>query len=129
MEKFFKLKEHGTSVKTEVIAGVTTFFAMAYIIFVNPNYLSATGMDPTAVMVATCLSAAIGTLLTAFIANVPFAQAPGMGLNAFFAFTLCGSMGYTWEQALTVVLISGILFLAITVSPLRSKIIAAIPAC
>lgn len=129
MEKFFKLKEHGTSVRTEVIAGVTTFFAMAYIIFVNPNYLSATGMDPTAVMVATCLSAAIGTLLTAFIANVPFAQAPGMGLNAFFAFTLCGSMGYTWEQALTVVLISGILFLVITVSPLRSKIIAAIPAC
>ncbi|MCI9488040.1 MAG: NCS2 family permease [Lachnospiraceae bacterium] len=131
MEKFFKLKEHGTNVKTEVIAGVTTFFAMAYIIFVNPTYLAAegTGMDFTAVMVATCLSAAIGTLLTAFIANVPFAQAPGMGLNAFFTYTLCFKMGYTWQQGLTIVLISGILFLVVTVSPLRSKIIAAIPTC
>ncbi len=129
MEKFFKLKEHGTNVKTEVLAGVTTFFAMAYIIFVNPVYLSQAGMDFTAVMVATCVSAAIGTLLTAFIANVPFAQAPGMGLNAFFTYTVCFGMGYTWQQGLTIVLISGILFLVITVSPLRSKIIAAIPAC
>ncbi|MCI8550715.1 MAG: NCS2 family permease [Lachnospiraceae bacterium] len=129
MEKFFKLKEHGTNVRTEVIAGVTTFFAMAYIIFVNPTYLSEAGMDFTAVMVATCLSAAIGTLLTAFIANVPFAQAPGMGLNAFFTYTLCFSMGYTWQQGLTIVLISGILFLVVTVSPLRSKIIASIPVC
>ncbi|MCI8275751.1 MAG: NCS2 family permease [Lachnospiraceae bacterium] len=129
MEKLFKLREHGTNVKTEVIAGVTTFFAMAYIIFVNPTYLSQAGMDFTAVMVATCLSAAVGTLLTAFIANVPFAQAPGMGLNAFFTYTVCFGMGYTWQQGLTIVLISGILFLVITVSPLRSKIIAAIPAC
>lgn len=129
MEKFFKLKEHGTDVRTEVIAGVTTFFAMAYIIFVNPNYLSQAGMDFTAVMVATCLSAGIGTLLTALIANVPFAQAPGMGLNAFFTYTLCFGMGYTWQQGLTIVLISGILFLIITVSPLRSKIIESIPAC
>ena len=88
METFFKLKEHNTSVKTEVIAGVTTFFAMAYIIFVNPSYLSLAGMDYTAVLVATCLSAAVGSLLTAFIANVPFAQAPGMGLNAFFTYTI-----------------------------------------
>ena len=129
MDKLFKLNEHKTNVRTEVIAGVTTFFAMAYIIFVNPNYLSLAGMDPTAVMVATCLSSAIGCFLTAFIANVPFAQAPGMGLNTFFAFTLCGAMGYTWQQALAVVLISGLLFLVITISPLRSKIIASIPNC
>lgn len=128
MEKFFKLKEHNTNVKTEVIAGVTTFFAMAYIIFVNPNYLSQTGMDFTAVMVATCLSAAIGTFLTAFLANVPFAQAPGMGLNAFFTYTLCFSMGYTWQQGLAIVLISGVLFLVVTVTPLRGMIIASIPA-
>jgi AGZA family xanthine/uracil permease-like MFS transporter len=127
MEKFFKFSEHNTNARTEIIAGITTFFAMAYIIFVNPNYLSATGMDATAVMVATCLSSAIGCFLTAFIANVPFAQAPGMGLNTFFAFTICGAMGYTWQQALTIVLISGILFLVITISPLRSKIIASIP--
>ncbi len=128
MEKFFKLKEHNTNVKTEVIAGVTTFFAMAYIIFVNPSYLSQAGMDFTAVMVATCLSAAIGTFLTAFLANVPFAQAPGMGLNAFFTYTLCFSMGYTWQQGLAIVLISGILFLIVTVTPLRGLIIASIPA-
>ncbi|MCI8402616.1 MAG: NCS2 family permease [Lachnospiraceae bacterium] len=129
MEKLFKLKERNTNVKTEVIAGVTTFFAMAYIIFVNPIYLSEAGMDYTAVMVATCLSAAVGTLLTAFIANVPFAQAPGMGLNAFFTYTICMAYHYTWQQALGIVLISGILFLAITVSPLRSKIISSIPVC
>ncbi len=129
MEKLFKLKKHNTNVRTEVIAGITTFFAMAYIIFVNPNYLSATGMDFTAVMVATCLSAAVGTLLTAFVANVPFAQAPGMGLNAFFTYTICMGMGYTWQQGLTIVLISGILFLIIAISPLRGKIIASIPPC
>lgn len=128
MERFFKLKEHGTDVRTEVVGGVTTFFAMAYIIFVNPNYLSATGMDFTAVMVATCVSAAIGTLLTALLANVPFAQAPGMGLNAFFTYSVCLGMGYTWQQGLTIVLISGLLFLAVAVSPLRSKVIASIPA-
>ena len=128
MERFFKLKEHGTDVRTEVVGGVTTFFAMAYIIFVNPNYLSATGMDFTAVMVATCVSAAIGTLLTALLANVPFAQAPGMGLNAFFTYSVCLGMGYTWQQGLTIVLISGLLFLAVAISPLRSKVIASIPA-
>ncbi len=129
METFFKLKEHNTSVKTEVIAGVTTFFAMAYIIFVNPSYLSLAGMDYTAVLVATCLSAAVGSLLTAFIANVPFAQAPGMGLNAFFTYTIVLANGYTWEQGLGIVFISGILFLVIMVSPLRSMIINSIPAC
>lgn len=128
MERFFKLKEHGTTFKTEIIAGLTTFFAMAYIIFVNPSYLSQAGMDYTSVLVATCVSAAIGCFLTAFLANVPFAQAPGMGLNAFFTFSVCASMHYTWQQALTIVFISGILFLIIAVSPVRSKIIASIPA-
>ena len=128
MEKLFKLKAHGTDVKTEIRAGITTFFAMAYIIFVNSNYLSMTGMNKTGVMVATCISAAIGCLLTAFLANVPFCQAPGMGLNTFFTFTVCFGMGYTWEQALAIVFISGVLFLVVTVSPLRKKIIEAIPA-
>ena len=99
MEKLFQLKKHNTNVRTEVIGGLTTFFAMAYIIFVNPNFLSQTGMDHTAVMLATCVSAAIGCFLTAFMANVPFAQAPGMGLNAFFTYTICFGMGYTWQQA------------------------------
>ena len=128
LEKTFKLKEHKTTVLTEVVGGITTFFAMAYIIFVNPNFLSQTGMDHTAVMLATCISAAIGSLLTAFLANVPFAQAPGMGLNAFFTYTICFGMGYTWQQGLAIVFISGLIFLAVTVSPLRSKIIASIPA-
>lgn len=127
MERFFKLKEHKTTVKTEIVAGLTTFFAMAYIIFVNPSYLSATGMDYVAVLVATCVSAAIGSFLTAFMANVPFAQAPGMGLNAFFTYTVCLGMGYTWQQGLTIVLLSGILFLIIAVSPVRGKIISSIP--
>lgn len=128
MEKLFKLKQNNTTVRTELIAGLTTFFAMAYIIFVNPGMLSMTGMDFNAVMIATCLSAAIGTFLTAFMANVPFAQAPGMGLNAFFTFSLCMGMGIPWETALTLVLISGVIFLAISISPLRTMIIASIPA-
>lgn len=128
LERFFKLKEHGTTVKTEIIAGLTTFFAMAYIIFVNPSYLSQAGMDYTSVLVATCVSAALGCFLTAFLSNTPFAQAPGMGLNAFFTFSVCFGMGYTWQQALTIVLLSGILFLIVAVSPIRSQIIASIPA-
>lgn len=129
-EKVFKLKQHNTNVRTEIIAGITTFFAMAYIIFVNPSILGdAFGEGyTTALMVATCIAAALGTLLTAFIANVPFAQAPGMGLNAFFTYTVVFGMGYSPQQALAIVLISGILFLIIAVSPLRSKIIASIPA-
>ena len=128
MEKIFKIKEKGSTVRKEVIGGVTTFFAMAYIIFVNPSYLSQTGMDFTAVMLATCIAAAIGTLLTAFIANVPFAQAPGMGLNAFFTFSVCFGMGYTWQQGLAIVFISGVIFLILTLSPIRRKLIGAIPA-
>ncbi len=129
MEKLFHLKEHGTTVRTEIVGGLTTFFAMAYIIFVNPNILQNTGMPFGGVFFATCIAAAIGCLLTAFLANVPFAQAPGMGLNAFFAFTVCASwgMGYTWQEGLAIVLISGILFLIVAISPLRGKIISAIP--
>ena len=127
MDKFFKISERGSSVRAEIVGGVTTFFAMAYIIFVNPGLLSQTGMNPNGVMLATCISAAIGCLLTALLANAPFAQAPGMGLNAFFTFTVCFNMGYTWQEALAIVLLSGILFLVISVSPLRSKIISSIP--
>ena len=128
MDKFFKITERGSSVRTEIVGGVTTFFAMAYIIFVNPEMLSATGMDFKGVLLATCISAAVGCLLTALLANAPFAQAPGMGLNAFFTYTVCFGMGYTWEEALAIVLLSGALFLVIAVSPLRGKIIASIPA-
>lgn len=127
MEKFFKLKQNGTNVRTEIIAGATTFFTMAYIIFVNPQILSATGMDASAVMVATCISAAIGTLLIGLLSNYPFAQAPGMGLNAFFAFTLCGAMGYSWQAGLAAVFISGLIFILITVTGLRRTIVNAIP--
>lgn len=127
MEKYFKLKENKTNVKTEVLAGVTTFFTMAYIIFVNPSILSAAGMDSVSVMVATCISAAIGTFLIGWLSNYPFAQAPGMGLNAFFAFTICGAMGYTWQAALAAVFISGCLFILITVTNLRTAIVNAIP--
>lgn len=128
MDKFFKVSERGSSIRTEIVGGVTTFFAMAYIIFVNPNMLSDTGMDWSGVMLATCISAALGCILTALLANAPFAQAPGMGLNAFFTYTLCFGMGYTWQEGLAIVLLSGILFLVIAVSPLRSQIISSIPA-
>ena len=127
MDKFFKISERGSSVRTEIVGGVTTFFAMAYIIFVNPGLLSATGMNFNGVMLATCISAAVGCFLTALLANAPFAQAPGMGLNAFFTYTVCFAMGYTWQEGLAIVLISGVLFLIIAVSPLRSKIISSIP--
>ena len=128
MDKFFKISERGSDLRTEIVGGVTTFFAMAYIIFVNPDLLSQTGMNFNGVMLATCISAAIGCLLTAFLANAPFAQAPGMGLNAFFTYTVCFAMGYTWQEGLAIVLISGILFLIIAVSPLRARIISSIPA-
>ena len=128
MDKFFKISERGSTLRAEVVGGITTFFAMAYIIFVNSGMLSATGMDQNGVLLATCISAAIGCFLTAMLANIPFAQAPGMGLNAFFTYTVCFSMEYTWQEALAIVLLSGILFLVIAVSPLRSRIISAIPA-
>ncbi len=127
LDKIFKLSEHGTTVRTELIAGLTSFVAMAYIIVVNPTILSTTGMDFRAVMIVTCIGAALGCFLTAGLANVPFCQAPGMGVLAFFAYTLCGSMGYTWQQALAVVFLSGVIFFIITITPVRSKIIEAIP--
>lgn len=127
MEKFFKLKENNTSVKTEMLAGLTTFLTMAYIIFVNPAILSQTGMDKGAVFVATILAAAIGTFIMGFVANVPFAQAPGMGLNAFFTFTVVFGLGFSWQQALAMVFICGLINILITVTNIRKMIIKAIP--
>lgn len=128
LERRFHITERGSTIGREIMGGLVTFMAMAYIIFVNPSILGATGMDYTALTLATCISAAIGTLLTAFMANVPFAQAPGLGINALFTYTLCLKLGYTWQQCLGMTFISGIIFLIITLSPLRNKIIEAIPA-
>ncbi len=127
LEKLFKLQEHNTSVRTEVVAGITTFLTMAYIIFVNPEMLSTTGMDRNAVFVATCLAAALGSLVMALLANWPVAMAPGMGLNAFFAFTIVGAMGYTWQQALGAVFISGVIFVILTATGIRRWLIDGIP--
>ena len=128
MEKYFKLKQHGTTVSTEVIAGATTFFAMAYIIFVNPQMLSMTGMPSGAVFLATIISAVVGTLVMGLFANVPYAQAPGMGLNAFFVFTVCFALKFSWQQALAMVFLCGLINITITVTKLRKLIIKAIPA-
>ena len=127
MEKLFQLKAHGTNVRTEILAGITTFMTMAYIMFVNPGILSATGMDKEAVFVATILATAIATFIMAFVANVPFAVAPGMGLNALFTYTVCLGMGIPWQQALGIVFICGILNLLITATKIRKMIITAIP--
>lgn len=128
LEKVFHLKENNTNVRTEVIGGITTFMTMAYILAVNPNLLSAAGMDPTAVLIATCLASFIGTLCMAFLANYPFALAPGMGLNAYFAFTVCGAMGYSWQVALMAVFIEGIIFIILSLTNVREAIFNAIPA-
>ncbi|MBP9610260.1 MAG: NCS2 family permease [Laribacter sp.] len=127
LESFFKLKEHGTSVKTEVLAGFTTFLTMAYIIFVNPAILSQTGMDFNAVFVATCVAAAIGTMVMGLVANYPIALAPGMGLNAYFTFAVVKGMGVPWETALGAVFISGVIFVIITSLKIREQIVNAIP--
>ena len=127
LEKLFKLKEHNTTVKTEVIAGITTFLTMAYIIFVNPSMLAAAGMDQGAVFVATCLAAAIGCLIMGLWANYPVAMAPGMGLNAFFSFTVVGQMGYSWQVALGAVFLSGVCFFLLSVFRIREWIIHSIP--
>lgn len=127
MEKYFKLKENGTTVSTEIMAGFTTFFAMSYIIFVNPSILSATGMPPQAVFLSTIIAAVIGTLVMGLFANVPYAQAPGMGLNAFFTYTVVFQLGFSWEQALALVFICGIVNIIITVTKIRKSIIKAIP--
>jgi adenine/guanine/hypoxanthine permease len=127
LDRYFGLKKHGTDVQTEVIAGVTTFLTMVYIVFVNPAILANAGMDKGAVFVATCLAAAISTLIMALYANYPIALAPGMGLNAFFAFTLVLTYKYTWQQALAFVLVSGLLALIISITPLREYVINSIP--
>lgn len=127
MEKLFKLKENGTTISTEVMAGITTFFAMAYIIAVNPNTLSQSGMEWGAVFLATIISAVIGTLMMGLVANVPYAQAPGMGLNAFFVYTVCFQLQFTWQQALSMVFICGLINIFITVTKIRKVIIKAIP--
>lgn len=132
MEKFFKLKENGTTVSTEVMAGVTTFFAMAYIIFVNPQMLTLAGtadnpMPYGAVFLATIIASVAGTLVMGLFANVPYAQAPGMGLNAFFTYTVCGALGFTWQQALAMVFLCGIINVIITITRIRKLIIKSIP--
>ena len=127
LEKMFKLKENNTTAKTEVIAGITTFMTMAYILAVNPNLLSQAGMDPTAVLIATCLASFIGTFAMALLANYPFALAPGMGLNAYFAFTVCGNMGYSWKVALMAVFFEGIIFIILSLTNVREAIFNAIP--
>lgn len=128
LEKFFKLKENNTSVKTEVVAGFTTFMTMAYILAVNPNLLSAAGMDSNAVLIATALASFVGTLLMALLANYPFALAPGMGLNAYFAFTVVLGMGYSWKLALFAVFVEGIVFIILSLTNVREAIFNAIPA-
>ena len=128
MEKLFKLKEHGTNVKTEIIAGITTFLAMAYILAVNPGYLGGIpGASPAAIFMATALSAAIATLCMAFFANYPVALASGMGLNAFFAFTVCGAMGYSYQVALTAILLEGIIFMLLSLFKFREALVNKIP--
>ncbi|GMM88187.1 NCS2 family permease [Vibrio fortis] len=126
-EKLFKLSENGTNVRTEIIAGLTTFLTMAYIIFVNPMILADAGMDHGAVFVATCLAAAIGCFIMGFVANYPIAQAPGMGLNAFFTYAVVMGMGYTWQVALAAVFVSGVIFIFLSIFKVREWIINSIP--
>ncbi len=127
LEKLFKLKENNTNVKTEIIAGVTTFMTMAYILAVNPSILSATGMDANAVLIATALASFVGTLCMALFANYPFALAPGMGLNAYFAYTVVLGMGYSWQIALLAVFAEGIIFIILSLTSVREAIFNAIP--
>ena len=127
LEKFFKLKENGTNVRTEVVAGVTTFMTMAYILAVNPSILSASGMDAQAVLIATAIASFIGTICMALLAHYPFALAPGLGLNAYFAYTVCGSMGYSWQIALFAVFVEGLIFIVLSLTNVREAIFNAIP--
>ena len=127
LENYFRLKEHKTDVRTEILAGITTFMTMAYILAVNPGILSAAGMDAGAVFTATALGACIGTVLMALFSNYPFALAPGMGLNAFFAYTVVGQMGYSWQVALAAVFVEGIIFIILSLTKVRSALFNAIP--
>ncbi|WP_304509424.1 NCS2 family permease [Anaerotignum sp.] len=126
-ENLFKLKQNNTTMKTEIFAGLTTFMTMAYILVVNPSILSVTGMDAGALLTATCIASALGTLFMAFFANYPFALAPGMGLNAYFAFTVCGQYGYPWEVALAAVFVEGLIFILLSAVNVREAIFNAIP--
>src|SRR5574344_2249389 len=126
-EKFYQLKANGTTVKTELLAGITTFLTMAYILAVNPSILSAAGMDQGALFTATAVASIVGTLAMALLARLPFAQAPGMGMNAFFAFTVVLGMGYSWQFALTAILIDGLAFFVRNVFNVREAIVNAIP--
>ena len=127
MEKFFKLKEKGTDVRTEMIAGITTFMTMAYILAVNPSVLGATGMDSGAIFTATALASAIASFCMAFLANLPFVLSAGMGLNAYFAYTVVLGMGYSWEVALTAVFAEGLVFILLSLTNVREAIFNAIP--
>ena len=127
LEKLFKLKENNTNVRTEVIGGITTFMTMAYILAVNPTILSASGMDKNAILMATAIAAFIGTMVMAFLANYPFALAPGLGLNAYFAYTVCGKMGYSWQIAPLAVFAEGIIFIVLSLTNVREAIFNAIP--
>lgn len=127
LEKLFKLSEHKTNVKTEIAAGVTTFMTMAYILAVNPRMLGDAGMDANAVLIATVLASFVGTMLMAFLANYPFALAPGMGLNAYFAYTVVLTMGYSWQIALLAVFVEGLIFIALSLTNVREAIFNAIP--
>lgn len=128
LEKLFKLKEHHTDAKTEILAGITTFMTMAYILAVNPSVLSATGMDAGALFTATAIATGLGTLLMGLLANLPFALAPAMGLNAFFAYTVVMNMGYSWQMALTAVFVEGVIFIILSVTNVREAIFNVIPA-
>ena len=127
LEKLFHLKENRTSVRKEVVGGITTFMTMAYILAVNPNILSASGMDRDAILMATCLAAFIGTCLMGLMANYPFALAPGLGLNAYFAYTVCGQMSYPWQVALFAVFVEGVIFIILSLTNVREAIFNAIP--
>ena len=127
MEKLFKLKENNTTVKTEVVAGITTFMTMAYILAVNPSILSAAGMDATAVLLATCLASFIGTACMALMANLPFAVSAGMGLNAYLAYTVVLGFGYSWQVALLAVFVEGLIFIVLSLTNVREAIFDAIP--
>ena len=127
LEKIFHLKENHTDVKTEIMAGITTFMTMAYILAVNPNILSASGMDSEAVLIATALASFVGTALMALLANYPFALAPGMGLNAYFSYTVVLTMGYSWQLALMAVFVEGIIFIVLSLTNVREGIFNAIP--
>lgn len=127
IEKLFRLKENNTTVEAEVVGGITTFMTMAYILAVNPTMLAAAGMDKTAVLLATALAAFVGTIIMALLANYPFALAPGMGLNAYFTYTVCGTMGYPWQVALAAVFVEGIIFILLSLTNVREAIFNAIP--